>query len=109
MDRVAEPYRLPDVHQSAGELANGKWVVIRYDAYGLLDRAEWNAELIGYLAELEVDAYVIDLPEKDLVVVVNVRALPTRDQVAASISAIEHHRFTGRPIRAELAVKTGRS
>ena len=109
MDRVAEPYRLPDVQSAAGELMNRRWIVIQYEAYGMLDRGEWNAELILYLDDVGVFADVIDLPEKNVCVVVNLRAIPTLAQVVESVAAIEHHRFTGRPIRDELSVKTGRA
>ena len=108
MRTVTEPYRLLDFQPVAGKLKLGHWLVYPYEAYGQLDRDEWNTELLKEMAERGVAAEVIDLPRKNVAVVVNVAAQPTLEQVIESIAAIEYHRFTGREIRDELAVKTSR-
>ncbi len=80
----------------AGKLAAGKWMAYPYETYGQLDRAEWNAELVKYLGECGVEAEVIDIPKKSVVVVVNCAAVPTQEQVTGSIAAIDHLRALGR-------------
>jgi len=80
----------------ARDLADGHWVVYPYEAYRQLDRAEWNDQLVKHLDRYGIAADIIDMPEKDLVVVVNVRALPSRNQVIESIAVIEHQRAMGR-------------
>jgi hypothetical protein len=107
MTRVAEPYRV-DFYDAVGKLRNGNWVVYPYEAYGQLDRDEWNAELVKELARRGIDADVIDLPEKDLAVVVNLDAIPTFEQIVESVAAMQYHRFTGRPIPDERTVMSGR-
>jgi hypothetical protein len=93
---VAELQR-PDFDDVAGKLAAGRWLVYPYEAYGQLDRAEWNAELVAYLAERGVSVEVIDIPRKSVVVVVNAAAVPTLEQVTESVAAIEYRRAMGRP------------
>lgn len=87
----------PDFDAVAGKLADGRWLVYPYEAYGQLDRGEWNAELVAYLAERGVAAEVIDIPRKSVTVVVNAAAVPSLEQVAESVAAIEHRRAMGRP------------
>jgi hypothetical protein len=92
---VTHPARLPDFAHTAGELENGRWLVYPYEAYGQLDRAEWNDQLVVYLAECGVRAEVIDIPKKSVAVVVNAKAVPTWDQVVESIAAIDYRRAMG--------------
>lgn len=94
---VVHPVRLPDFADTAGELERGRWLVYPYEAYGQLDRGEWNAELVAYLAERGVSAEVIDIPRKSVAVVVNAAAVPTLEQVTESVAAIEYQRAMGRP------------
>lgn len=87
---------VPDFDDVVGKLAAGNWLAFPYEAYGQLDRDEWNAELMKYLAERGVTADVIDIPKKSVAVVVNAEALPTFDQVTDSVAAIDHRRAMGR-------------
>lgn len=93
---AANPRQPADFDNVAGDLATGRWLVYPYEAYGQLDRDEHNDQLLKFLAEHGVDAEVIDLPEKSVVVVVNAAAVPTREQVIESIDAIVHQRAMGR-------------
>lgn len=93
---VTSPARLPDFADTAGTLRSGHWLAYPYEAYGQLDRAEWNGELVAYLAECGVYAEVIDIPRKSVVVVVNAAALPTLEQLVESVAAVEYQRAMGR-------------
>lgn len=85
-----------DFDDVAGKLARGHWLIYPYETYGEQDRAEFNDQLVKHLDERGIAADAIDMPEKDVVVVVNVRALPARDQVIESIAAVEFQRAMGR-------------
>lgn len=95
--RITDLRRLPDFDDTAGKLKNGRWVVYRYEAYGRLDRAEWNTELVRYLAERGIRADVIDIPKKDVAVLINLDAQPSFEQIVESVAAVEHRRMTGHP------------
>jgi len=86
----------PDFDDVATKLAGGSWIAYPYEAYGQLDRGEWNAELVAYLAERGVTVEVIDIPRKSVAVVVNTAAVPSVEQVTQSIAAIEYQRAMGR-------------
>lgn len=89
------PERVRDFDETAGKLQAGGWLVYPYEAYGQLDRGEWNTELVKYLAERGIAAEVIDIPRKSVTVVVNAVAVPTRDQVVESIAAVDYRRVMG--------------
>lgn len=80
----------------AGELAAGRWMLYPYEAYGQMDRAEWNDQLVKHLARLRINADIVDIPRKSVVVVVNAAALPTLEQVTESVATIVHRRAMGR-------------
>lgn len=81
-----------DFDEVAGKLASGLWMAYPYEAYGQLDRDEWNDQLVKHLERRDVQAEVIDLRKKSVVIVVNAAALPTLDQVKGTVAAIEHMR-----------------
>ena len=89
------PERVHDIDETVGKLQAGRWLVLPYEAYGQLDRAEWNDQLVKHLAELGINAEVIDIPKKSVTVVVNTDAVPIRDQVVESVAAIDHQRAMG--------------
>lgn len=89
------PDALLDFDDTAGKLAAGRWVIYPYEAYGQLDRDEWNEQLVVHLAEQGVHVEVIDIPRKSVAVVVNAGAVPTFEQVTESVAAIEYQRATG--------------
>lgn len=82
----------PDFDDIATRLAAGNWLAYPYEAYGQLDRDEWNTELVAYLAERGVDATVIDIPKRSIAIVVNAAAVPSLEQVAESVAAVEYQR-----------------
>lgn len=94
--RITDLRRLPDFDDTAAKLNAGQWLVYPYEAYGQLDRAEWNDQLVKHVGRHGIDAEVIDIPRKSVAVVVNVAAQPTFDQVTESIAAIDHQRTMGR-------------
>lgn len=95
MTAMAAALDRPDFDDVVSKLGAGSWAAFPYEAYGQLDRGEWNAELVKYLAERDIQADVIDVPKKSVVVVVNAAALPTVEQLAESIAAIEYRRAMG--------------
>ncbi|MGW3992338.1 hypothetical protein ACWEF6_02510 [Amycolatopsis sp. NPDC004772] len=92
---ITAPSRLTDFDNAAGKLKTGHWIALPYEAYGQLDRGEWNDELVRYLAEREVRADVIDIPKKSVAVLINVDWAPTFEQIVESVTAVEHRRMTG--------------
>lgn len=86
-----------DFADVAGKLLNGHWLAYPYEAYGQLDRDEWNAELVRYLAERGIRADIIDIPKKNVAVLINLDAQPSFEQVVESVAAVEHKRMTGHP------------
>lgn len=94
---VTDPRRESDVDQLAADLAAGRWLVRPYETYGQVDRAEWNTEFVAFVAERQIRAGVIDIPKKSVVIVFNVDAQPTFEQVTESVAAIDHQRAMGRP------------
>lgn len=85
-----------DFEGATRKLASGSWLVYPYEAYGQLDRAEWNDQLVKHLAERGITVEVIDIPRKSVVLVVNVAAVPTFEQSTESVDAIVHQRAMGR-------------
>lgn len=85
-----------DFDEIAGKLASGLWMAYPYETYGQLDRDEWNDQLVKHLEQRGVQAEVIDLRKKSIVIVVNAVALPTLDQVKGTVAAIQHVRSLGR-------------
>lgn len=94
--RITDLRRVQDFDDTIATLKSGKWVVYPYEAYGQLDRDEWNDQLVKHLAHHGIDAEVINIPKKSVAVVVNAAAVPTFEQVTESVAAIEHQRAVGR-------------
>lgn len=88
--------RASDFEDVVRELAAGHWAAVSYERYGQMDRAEWNDQLVKYLAERDIYVEVIDIPQKSVVVVVNTAAVPTFEEVTESVDAIVHQRTMGR-------------
>ena len=87
--------RRVDFDDVVGKLAAGNWIAYPYEAYGQLDRAEWNDQMVKYLAERDIHADVIDVPKKSVAVLINIDWPPSFEQVTDSIAAIDHQRAVG--------------
>lgn len=107
--RVTEPYRVAGPRQMVGKLMCGKWLVFPHEWLGDdCDLDTWKLNLLTVAEEMNVPVLLFDVPRKDMTVAVREGCLPTMEQVKLSVAAMEHHRWTGRPVATELQVRTER-
>ncbi|VVJ21496.1 Uncharacterised protein [Amycolatopsis camponoti] len=100
MTSVAAPYWVSELPEIVGELQRGKWMIARWENLGPdEDLAHWQAA-VRRACTADIDPVFIDVPRRSLTLVLNA-ALPAPDDedIHLSIAAVEHSRFTGRPIR----------
>ncbi|WP_158889848.1 hypothetical protein [Amycolatopsis anabasis] len=95
-DRVSAPYMVYGARQLAGKLLLGNWCVFRHEHLGPDgDLDEWKLALLEVGDAMGVKIDFLTIPKKDVTIAFNDAAVPTFEQVAASVSAIDHYRFTG--------------
>jgi hypothetical protein len=107
MATVAEPYYVRDAAELAEKLALGLWVVLPRAALGdACDLDTWKPAVRTACEPHVVDPFFVDIPRKDMTLVVNPAALPTDDAIHESVRRVELDRWLGRRLQPELTVRT---
>lgn len=95
-DLVGDPFAVRDRVQLTDELRRGRWVVYAHEwlPHGL-ELGEWKSATAKACTEAGLTAELVTYDATSTTIVLNTAAMPTLDQIEASISAIEQFREKG--------------